>query len=736
MWLIDTSTLRLKFFPTSKGLKYAILSHTWGDEEVSFEEMNARRVWGIRKKGWEKILETCRIARGTFKLEYAWVDTCCINKASSAELSEAINSMFSWYKAAAVCLVYLKDFTLDWKVKLRSPEFWSSLGACRWFSRGWTLQELIAPSELVFYDSNWAKFGTKREFIRGLSAITKIEEGVLRNADFLAAAHVGKKMSWAAFRETTRIEDIAYCLLGIFDINMPLLYGEGAKAFLRLQEEIARSRNDMTLFAWEQDKEQDENQEEDPDDDGDEDPDDDGDEASDDDGDEGSEQDWGESSEVYGDECSEEDGDEDPEESGDEQQDERQDEQQDDGSQLRGIFAASPAEFRNCNKLRVPDEPFQQDVEFSLTNRGLRIDRNLISSPLVGLTLCLDCLECSPRTDGKAKWIHLYLEKVGSVYVRAYPRMFHYTPSRPPRQTAPSGQSAVYIATIMPRSLAKNMSTYITVNIVYAQSLWDRVHTDNISTPHKLSKSDISQQGVGIITPESFRSHRGDLKSVPRVKHYSLRQDMYDVDLYYSQGLQTARHCHIISVRPGGTTQVARIALVCGLARLNTKDLNTRNVQFPWAALLFEGDLSQLHGHPVSDPELFSNSSERGLSPEKMRTFHDYIFENYSDEAGALRIKDMPTSVCIKDRNLAFEVLHEVKVRAVMGLHLNYEFCLVVSCSTLRRSISAEPSPYSQKPSSHPELQYPTSSDPPPLTFPVRSLSRRIPVHELSSLPL
>ncbi len=141
MWLINTRTLDLQFFQSSEGLHYAILSHTWGDDEVSFQEMGARGQNGPRKAGWAKITKTCDIARDSFGLDYAWVDTCCIDKSSSSELSEAINSMFSWYKTAAVCVVYLEDLELilDKDCKPGSTGFRDRLGACRWFSRGWTL---------------------------------------------------------------------------------------------------------------------------------------------------------------------------------------------------------------------------------------------------------------------------------------------------------------------------------------------------------------------------------------------------------------------------------------------------------------------------------------------------------------------------------------------------------------------------------------------------------------------
>jgi hypothetical protein len=253
MWLLDTFSLTLKFFndPLAVG-GYAILSHTWGEEEVTFQDM-ANPAAAAAKKGWAKIKATCEIARRDHNLFYAWVDTCCIDKSSSAELSEAINSMFSWYKEADLCIAYLEDYILaSLQVQEQPSKHGDNLSSCRWFTRGWTLQELIAPRDVLFYNASWASIGSKRKSIPLLSEITGINADVLWDLSCLEHCHVAMRMSWAAKRKTTRVEDIAYCLLGIFDISMPLLYGEGEKAFLRLQERIAESRNDLTLFAWRQ----------------------------------------------------------------------------------------------------------------------------------------------------------------------------------------------------------------------------------------------------------------------------------------------------------------------------------------------------------------------------------------------------------------------------------------------------------------------------------------------------
>ncbi|OQU99596.1 hypothetical protein CLAIMM_05206 [Cladophialophora immunda] len=244
MRLINTDLLTLEAFmgTGSQIPKYAILSHTWQDEEVTFQDF-ADRGLRSRKKGFHKIQVTCDLAKKN-GIKYAWVDTCCIDKSSSAELTEAINSMFQWYKDAAVCYVWLSD------LPSQQPPDNSLLKNCRWFSRGWTLQELLAPPHVEFYDAGWVLRGTKPGLSSILTQITRIEAGILGNPEDMYSLSIAQRMSWAATRQTTRVEDMAYCLLGIFNINMPMLYGEGPRAFVRLQEEIAKGVNDLSLFAW------------------------------------------------------------------------------------------------------------------------------------------------------------------------------------------------------------------------------------------------------------------------------------------------------------------------------------------------------------------------------------------------------------------------------------------------------------------------------------------------------
>jgi hypothetical protein len=194
---------------------------------------------------------------------YIWIDTCCIDKSSSAELSEAINSMYRWYEESEVCYAYLEDVEEDYENACEDPDKDANNGSIkslnenveknirksRWFTRGWTLQELVAPSQIIFFAKNWSVLGVlgekdndswdpERNLGKLLSSITTIPEAVLADPSLRTSCSVAKKMSWAAYRQTTRDEDMAYSLLGIFEVNMPLLYGEGDRAFIRLQERL------------------------------------------------------------------------------------------------------------------------------------------------------------------------------------------------------------------------------------------------------------------------------------------------------------------------------------------------------------------------------------------------------------------------------------------------------------------------------------------------------------------
>lgn len=237
MWLLNTRTLKLENFVGDKDVPaYAVLSHCWGkpSEELSFGDVIGQDGY---RAGYHKVVNFCQKAKKR-RFRYVWVDTCCIDKKSSAELSEAINSMYSWYEGASICYIHLHDV---WKRK--------DLDQSKWFLRGWTLQELLAPKKAYFFNRNWQPIASRNVLAPKIEKITGIPRRALRefNRDEFCT---GEKMSWAANRDTTRREDRAYCLLGLFDVNMALLYGEGNKAFQRLQEEIMKVSSDMSIFLW------------------------------------------------------------------------------------------------------------------------------------------------------------------------------------------------------------------------------------------------------------------------------------------------------------------------------------------------------------------------------------------------------------------------------------------------------------------------------------------------------
>lgn len=220
---------------------YAILSHTWGKEEITFQDMEACANMGktISKAGWKKI-QFCAKQAAADGLQYFWIDTCCIDKKNAVELGAAINSMFRWYQKAARCYVYLSDVPKPNETD--SEETWKEdLATSRWFTRGWTLQELIAPLLVDFFSSKGAKLGNKVELESAIHDITGIPKNALRG-DALSNFNMKERRSWAKHRNTMIEEDEAYCLIGIFNISMVPNYGEGReKAFRRLEEEIHKS---------------------------------------------------------------------------------------------------------------------------------------------------------------------------------------------------------------------------------------------------------------------------------------------------------------------------------------------------------------------------------------------------------------------------------------------------------------------------------------------------------------
>ena len=244
MRLLDTKNIELHEFHGESVPSYAILSHTWGDEEVSYQLFPKPE--GKSLAGYKKITACCKLAAAQ-GWHYVWIDTCCIDKTSSAELSEAINSMWKWYEDSGLCLAYLVDCLGHEDDASDSTVVFRQVRNSKWFTRGWTLQELLAPTNVVFYDSWWREIGDKHELSDQICAAAKIGRYNLRHP---RQASIAAKMSWMSSRRTTRPEDMAYSLLGLFSVYMPLIYGEGSNAFLRLQQEIVKISNDESIFAW------------------------------------------------------------------------------------------------------------------------------------------------------------------------------------------------------------------------------------------------------------------------------------------------------------------------------------------------------------------------------------------------------------------------------------------------------------------------------------------------------
>ncbi|KAF7537222.1 hypothetical protein G7054_g3866 [Neopestalotiopsis clavispora] len=220
---------------------YAILSHTWDAEEVTFQDMTEQK--GRNKAGYNKILFCSRQAKRD-GLAYFWVDTCCIDKSSSAELTEAINSMFQWYRNAVHCYAFLSDVSTraesgdtGWR-----PQFVGS----RWFTRGWTLQELLAPPSVGFFSKEGDDLGNRESLQNVIQSITRINMSALCGEKTLDFFSVLERMAWSQGRQTTRAEDAAYCLLGIFNVSIAVIYGEGAEnASFRLRKAIEEKIGEM-----------------------------------------------------------------------------------------------------------------------------------------------------------------------------------------------------------------------------------------------------------------------------------------------------------------------------------------------------------------------------------------------------------------------------------------------------------------------------------------------------------
>ncbi|KAF9472274.1 hypothetical protein BDN70DRAFT_818885, partial [Pholiota conissans] len=215
--------------------RYAILSHTWirsESGEITYDNWQ-KGTFDLTHPGFEKLVYFCRAALENHGLSLGWMDTVCIDKSSSSELDESIRSMYKWYHNSSICITYLAESSSVTDIANDS-----------WFTRGWTLQELLAPHTLKFYDRNWNQLTSasndKRHegVLEQIKFATSITEKELTAKD-MSSHLISRRMQWAAKRCVTRDEDIAYSLMGIFEISMSIAYGEGAEiAFSRLVKEI------------------------------------------------------------------------------------------------------------------------------------------------------------------------------------------------------------------------------------------------------------------------------------------------------------------------------------------------------------------------------------------------------------------------------------------------------------------------------------------------------------------
>lgn len=278
MRLLDVHSYSLLTPEDSVGKRYVIVSHRWlpGGSEIIFADMPgltaAHRASGAprappgKERSLDKLRGACETVRADRELaarsvHHVWLDTVCIDKSSSAELSESLNSMYAWYRDAERCLTYLSDYHRP-PGAARSPgDDDDAFTGSVWFERGWTLQELVAPSRVDFYDAEWRRFGDRASLAGALERRTGVQRALLQprgaTETLMRQAGVAHRMSWAARRQTFSKEDMAYCLMGIFGVNMAVLYGEGMEgAFRRLQEEIIKFSDDHSIFAWTTDDEQ------------------------------------------------------------------------------------------------------------------------------------------------------------------------------------------------------------------------------------------------------------------------------------------------------------------------------------------------------------------------------------------------------------------------------------------------------------------------------------------------
>lgn len=214
-------------------LSYAILSHTWiNGQELTYQDL----ISGARngKSGYDKI-KFCGEQAAKDGLQYFWVDTCCIDKSDIDELTTAINSMFRWYRDAKKCYVYLADVSApshDRDIQPSQSTWEAAFRDSRWFTRGWTLQELIAPAKVQFFSKEGKRLGDKQSLEKLIEEITGIPIQALRGNPF-SDFNITERIRWGTRRQTTKEEDTVYCLLGLCEVSMPPLYGEGKEVAMK-----------------------------------------------------------------------------------------------------------------------------------------------------------------------------------------------------------------------------------------------------------------------------------------------------------------------------------------------------------------------------------------------------------------------------------------------------------------------------------------------------------------------
>lgn len=251
MRLLNATTYTFREFRQRESRpQYAILSHRWFDEEITYATLNPSELQDgdSRSPQLDKIRNTCHVAREE-RLEWVWIDSCCINKDSSEELNRSINSMFKWYQEAAICYTYLSDVVALGQ-KMATFKRKGSEKDSEWFERGWTLQELLAPREVKFFDMNWVFMGRRADLAAKIESVTGIEACFLDGSEAFRTASIATRLSWQAARKTTEEEDMAYSLLGILGVSLVPTYGDGKQSFLKLQQELLKSHRDESIFAW------------------------------------------------------------------------------------------------------------------------------------------------------------------------------------------------------------------------------------------------------------------------------------------------------------------------------------------------------------------------------------------------------------------------------------------------------------------------------------------------------